>query len=236
MKITLLTGKTYDLENAFDFPLEVIRARKIKRLKLRINQKQRKAVLNMPKLCPYQEAYDFVANNREWIEKHLCALPPQKNFVNGDKISICGRKLTLLYVEDSLEAPQERDGTLYVGGHEVFFHRRVRDYIRKETLRFLEKTSKELAAKIHCSLAQVHLKDTNSRWGSCSTLNNINYNWRIGLAPLCAIKYLIAHEVAHLRHHNHSEEFWNCVKNLYPNYLSGKEWLKAHGADLYLYK
>jgi len=69
---------------------------------------------------------------------------------------------------------------------------------------------------------RVTIKDTKSRWGSCSSLNNINYNWRIALAPMNAIDYLIAHETAHLRHRDHSKAFWNCVKTLCPFAESGR--------------
>ena len=93
-----------------------------------------------------------------------------------------------------------------------------------------------MAEKIGCQVKNVAIKDTKSRWGSCSTLDNINYNWRIALAPEFVISYLIAHEVSHLRHQDHSKEFWQCVKSLFPRCGEGRLWLKQHGKDLYLYE
>ncbi|MCQ2740852.1 MAG: M48 family metallopeptidase, partial [Alphaproteobacteria bacterium] len=74
-----------------------------------------------------------------------------------------------------------------------------------------------------------------SRWGSCSTLGNINYNWRTCMAPLYVIEYLVSHEVSHLLHPDHSASFWQTVEATCPNYKEGRRWLKIKGKDLYKY-
>ena len=78
--------------------------------------------------------------------------------------------------------------------------------------------------------------EPESRWGSCSSRNNINYNWRVSLAPNFVINYLIAHEVAHLLHQDHSPAFWDTVKQLCPRYKQGRDWLKENGRTLYSYR
>ena len=236
MKITLLTGKTFDLETAFDFNLRVLSSFKYKRLTLRIDTKNAQAVLSIPKLCSKKKAYEFVVSKQEWIIKHLSNLPKTKDFENGETFSLFGQDVTIYHLNNSNRAVYKENNNLFVGGDIAFLHRRIKDYIKKEAKKEFFKLSKEMASTINCHVENVVIKDTKSRWGSCSSLNNINYSWRIALAPECVIKYLIAHEVAHLKHKDHSYAFWRCVKQLYIGASLGKNWLKANGNKLFSYR
>ena len=236
MKITLLTGKTFDLEKSFDFDLKVISSFKYKRLTLRIDTKNAQAVLTMPKFCSLKKAYEFVSSKQDWIIEHLAKIPKIKDFENGEYISLLGRIVKIVHVANSHKATYLENDTLYVSGDIFFLHRRIKDYIKKEAKKELFKLSKEYADCIGCTIENVQIKDTKSRWGSCSSLNNINYSWRIALAPENVIKYLVAHEVAHLKHKDHSYAFWKCVKELYADALNGKKWLKHNGNKLFLYR
>jgi len=108
----------------------------------------------------------------------------------------------------------------------------VRDFIKEQAQKILYERSVEKAVKLGKKVNRVVIKDTTSRWGSCSSLQNINYNWRIMLAPSKVIDYLVAHEVSHLAHQDHSEEFWNCVDELSEDMVFGRNWLKKHGSEL----
>ncbi len=236
MKITLLTGKTFDLEKAFDFNLKVMSAFKYKRLTIRIDSKNAQAVLTIPKLCSKKRAYEFVLSKQDWIIEHLSKIPKTKDFEADETITLFGKPVKIIYVENSHKATYLENDTLYVSGDIVFLHRKVKDFIKKEAKKEFLRLSKSFAENINCKVANVQIKDTKSRWGSCSSLNNINYSWRIALAPECTIKYLIAHEVAHLKHKDHSYAFWRCVKELYAGASLGKNWLKANGNKLFLYR
>ncbi len=236
MKITLLTGKTFNLEKAFDFDLKAISSFKYKRLTLRIDTKNAQAILTMPRLCSKKKAYEFVLSKQDWIIEHLSKIPKAKDFENNETISLFGKNVKITHINNSRKATYLENNMLYVGGDIVFLHRRVKDFIKKEAKNEFFKLSQEMAKKINCKVANVQIKDTKSRWGSCSSLNNINYSWRIALAPEYTIKYLIAHEVAHLKHKNHSYSFWRCVKELYVDATLGKNWLKTNGNQLFLYR
>lgn len=236
MKITLLTGKTFDLEKSFNFDLQVVSGLKYKRLTLRIDSKKRKAILTMPYLCSKKKAYEFIASKQEWIEKHLADLPKTKDFEDKETISLFGKPIQICHLPNSLKSAYTENNTLYIGGDIAFLHRRVKDFIKKEAKKNFLKISRELATQINCKIENVQIKDTKSRWGSCSSLNNINYSWRIALAPDYVINYLMAHEVSHLKHKDHSYRFWRCVKELYPDATKGKNWLKTNGKSLFLYR
>ena len=104
MKITLLTGKTFDLEKAFDFDLRVMSSFKYKRLTLRIDSKNAQAVLTMPKFCSVKKAYEFVLSKQDWIIEHLAKIPKTKDFENNENISLFGKSIKIVHVANSHKA------------------------------------------------------------------------------------------------------------------------------------
>lgn len=236
MKITLLTGKTFDIQEALGFEIKVIKSPRAKRMTLRIDSKEHLPVLTIPERCSAKKAVAFAKEHQDWIERSLARLPQTKKFEDGEQISLFGQNISICH------NPKLRGGTfldnniLNVSGDAEFLHRRVKDYIKEQAKTEFYKRSKLLAEKLGCPLHDVSIKDTKSRWGSCSSLHNINYNWRIALAPENVINYLMAHEVAHLKHQDHSRAFWRCVRELYPEAETGKVWLRLHSKELYLYE
>lgn len=235
MKITLLTGKTFDLEHAFNFPLKVVSSLRTKRLSLKIDTKKRIVVLSMPKFCTKHKAFDFVSSHRDWVEEHLLLLPKLEDFENETEFSLFGQNVKVVFQSD-FGAPKLIGTDLFVGGQPEFIHRRVRDFIKKTAKLELTRLSKQKALQLGQQLENVAVKEIKSRWGSCSSLANINYNWRIALAPVFVIDYLVCHEVAHLKHHNHSQAFWQTVNALCPTAEEGNAWLKKNGMSLYKYR
>ena len=236
MKITLLTGKTYDIQEAFDFPLKVIKSSRAKRLTLRIDNKERLPVLSIPPRCTQKQAIAFINLHHDWIISNLNKLPKLERFSSGQSISLFGKAIKIQHAPEKRWGARIEKGILYVSGDIEFIHRRVKDFIKKEAQIKFYKQTQQLALKIGCTVNDVVIKDTKSRWGSCSSLNNINYCWRLALAPQSVIDYIIAHEVSHLAHQDHSYEFWQCVKHLCPDYEISQNWLKEHGKELYIYE
>lgn len=235
MKITLLTGKTFDISAEVGMDIKVIRSDKSGKLILRIDSKERIPVLSIPRFCSQRRAVKFVNENMDWILKSLAKLPEIKRFSDGDTISLFGQNIIISHRPEEKGGVWLENNLLCVSGDAEFLHRRVRDYIRRRAEEEFYIRSKELAEKIGCKLNGVVIKDTKSRWGSCSSLNNINYSWRIAMAPDFVIDYLIAHEVSHLKHHDHSDAFWECVATLCPEWARGNSWLRRNGKSLYAY-
>ena len=236
MKITLLTGRTFDYAAALGYDIKVVKSPRASKLILKIDNKERIPVLTIPRYCSSKRALEFVRSNQDWIDSCLSKIPQIRQFQNGEQLSLFGKTYTIKHM------PKARAGVFFdgdsvcVSGGREFLHRRLRDFIKEQAQKKFHQASQRLAAKIDCRVNDVCIKDTKSRWGSCSNRNNINYNWRIALAPDYVIKYLIAHEVSHLRHPDHSEDFWNCVASFEPRYHKGRDWLKEHGKELYIYE
>lgn len=212
----------------FDVNQLIIRKnRRAKNLRLSID-KRGQPVLTIPFLCPKWYALKWAQKQQGWIQKHTF-LPA--NFAPEQPISVCGKSYTLKH------NPTQRGNTMtesdiIIGGDSAFFNRRVRDFIKKEFLSFLKEQVPLYAKKLDVNFKHITLRDTSTRWGSCSCCGNLSFCWRIALAPDFVIHYLIAHEVSHLKHMNHSIEFWRTVNSLTPDTQRAKAWLKYHAKEL----
>ena len=235
MKITLLTGKTFDIKEAVGMDIKIIQSANSRKLILHIDNKERVPVLSIPKYCTRKRAINFVNENMDWILETLQKLPERKYFSDGEKISLFGKNVTITHCPTARCGVRLDLDKLIVSGGAEFLHRRVKDYIRQKAETEFYNLSVSLAAKIGCKINNISIKDTKSRWGSCSSLNNINYNWRIALAPQYVINYLMAHEVSHLKHQDHSQAFWQCVAELDKDWQKGRDWLQKNGRILYTY-
>jgi len=87
-------------------------------------------------------------------------------------------------------------------------------------------------AKHHLIPRGLRIKTLKSRWGSCGPHNDINLNWLLMLAPPVIFEYVVIHELCHIKHKNHSKEFWHLVADHMPDYLQHRQWLKQHGSSL----
>jgi predicted metal-dependent hydrolase len=97
----------------------------------------------------------------------------------------------------------------------------------------LVQASDHYAAKIGRRVTRVTLRDTRSRWGSCTAEGALMYSWRLIMAPPEVLRYVAAHEVAHLVEMNHSNRFWAVVEGLYPGWQTQRAWLRSHGGALH---
>ncbi|MEL6280973.1 MAG: M48 family metallopeptidase, partial [Pseudomonadota bacterium] len=127
-------------------------------------------------------------------------------------------------------------GRLDVGGPEVGIDRRVAAWLKEEARAWLLARAGVHAAQLGARFERIAIRDTTSRWGSCSASGALSFSWRLILAPDAVSDYVAAHEVAHLREMNHSARFWALVERLRPDWRAQRDWLRAHGADLHRYQ
>jgi len=104
----------------------------------------------------------------------------------------------------------------------------IEDYLAKLAASTLPPRVAELASIYRFSVRRVSVRNQRSRWGSCSRLKTISLNWRLIQTPPYVQDYIIIHELAHLKHMNHSDRFWDLVSDLCPHDLAAEQWLKAH--------
>lgn len=179
---------------------------------------------------------NFLESKRKWIEKIFDAAPKKEHLKSGDTIEFMGRIVQIIH-DPTMRGNKyiDSDGLrLCIGGTPDMFERRIRDFIRDEFLI----TAKEI---IHTTPREfwptrISLRDTTSRWGSCSSNGNISLSWRLAFAPYDVMRYVIMHELAHRKHMDHSREFWATVGRLYGFGVErAKRWLSKNGATLHKY-
>ena len=127
------------------------------------------------------------------------------------------------------------DGEIRVRGDPMHLARRVRDYFVAKARSELASRARRLAARIGHNVARVTVRDTKSRWGSCSGRGNLSFSWRLIFAPESVLDYVVAHEVAHLAEMNHGPRFWRLVESLSPDSATPRAWLKQHRTRLLSY-
>ncbi len=124
------------------------------------------------------------------------------------------------------------DGMLAVSGGAEFLARRVGDFLRAEARRRLVETVERIGGPASLRPRRIAIKDTRTRWGSCTANGVVMFAWRLVMAPLEIQHYVAAHELAHLRHMDHSAAFWALVDTLTPHRAAADAWLRVHGAGL----
>lgn len=97
-------------------------------------------------------------------------------------------------------------------------------------------TATRESSRLGVTYRRITIRDTRSRWGSCSTTGTLSFSWRLALAPREILDYVVVHELCHLRHHDHSKRFWSLVGEVWPQYREHKAWLDDHGWELLAYR
>lgn len=165
----------------------------------------------------------------------------KKGLLNdGEHIMLRGQSLTVSFSKVKTVKPLVycKDDKIIVHTSETngSTHREVLEkYLRKEAKSAIIHCADRFCNQLGIEYKRISVKDQKSRWGSCSSKKNLNFNWRLVLAPNEVMEYVVAHEVAHLKHMNHSQSFWSCVEELYPSYKSSVRWLKENGMKLHMY-
>jgi predicted metal-dependent hydrolase len=223
---------------ALDLPTPVLvrvspRAR---RVGLRIDAAERTVELILPQGVSATQGLRFLAAKRSWLTARLAVLPALVPFTEGAVVPVLGTPHEIRRVDDAA-APTVAivDGEIRVRGDPANVPGRVRDHLARMAGREFVHRSHQLAGMIGKEVMRVTVRDTKTRWGSCSGRGSLSFSWRLILAPEPVIHYVVAHEVAHLAEMNHGPRFWRVVERLSPDSAAPRAWLKQHRARLLSY-
>jgi len=218
-----------------DVPFMVRRNIRARRLLLRVETGTGTVVLTLPKRASLAEGMRFVQANAGWAIARLERMPAALAFADGASVPIRGLAHVIRHQPGVRGTAWIEDGELRVAGRPEHVGRRVRDFLVRTARDEFAARARDLAARVGRATGRISIRDGKSRWGSCASNGNLAFSWRILMAPEHVIDYLIAHEVAHLRHMNHGPAFWALVGELARNVEGAKRWLRRHGAELHRY-
>lgn len=217
--------------NLTDLDIKIVKSARSKSLRLKIDR-DGNVILSMPKWVSKRIGLKFIQNNLEWIQNQQSKVIPLKQFKDNMTIEILGQSIIICHNAESKGATKIENGYLFVSGQEAHLHRRVRDFIKRLTLPYIQEKSIEMAKKLGEKPLHITLKDTSSRWGSCSSKKHLNFCWKLALSPKYVLDYIIAHEVSHLKEMNHGDKFWATVASLGVQRANAEIWLRKYGSEL----
>ncbi|HEV8679955.1 MAG TPA: SprT family zinc-dependent metalloprotease [Stellaceae bacterium] len=207
-----------------------------RRLLLRIDASGRQVELVLPRGVPAEHGLAFLDAQRGWIAARLLALPAPVPFAEGAIVPVFGVPHRISRESNPAAPPVAIGaGEIRVRGAPEHIARRVRDHLVALARRELSHRARLCAARIGKPVARVGVRDTRSRWGSCSANGSLSFSWRLVLMPDEVIDYIVAHEVAHLAEMNHGPRFWRLVRTLTPDCAAPRAWLKRHRTELLSY-
>jgi predicted metal-dependent hydrolase len=217
---------------------------------LRLNPRARRMIVKVhpstgevtvvaPSRHSLNHALDFARSEREWIAKRLENVPPPVLLGLGAKIPFRG-EMHVIRKGDERRAPAwvDREGeepVIRVLGQSEHAGRRVLDFLKREARKSLDARAQIHAEAIGVKPKRITVRDTASRWGSCSTARSLSFSWRLIMAPTFVLDYVVAHEIAHLREMNHGPRFWALVGEMVPDVNRPQRWLNQYGSALHRY-
>ncbi len=210
-------------------PIQIIKKKKINKITIKPDPLKGQIVVSTPKYSTYNFAMSFVKKHIDWVHDIFDEHKKQNSIADLKTITLAGKEYHINYQEKDINKIKIIDNTIYITcnniekGQTMFFNK-IKKLAKAEITKVVDNFCQELGV----SYNRISIKDTNSRWGSCSKEKNLNFSWRIVLAPEFAFHSVCAHEVCHLLHMNHSQEFWQCLEKLCPNYKEGHKFMEEN--------
>jgi len=221
------------LEAALPVPIDIRPMRNARRLRLRFDDASGTLKLTCPWRTSRRSALSWALDQREWIDAQLARAEPGEPFEPGTTIPLEGEDVRLVWNPDARRTPLLADGELRCGGPREGFARRIELFIKRRALDVMSCEVADYAAAAGMTAKSVSVGDAGTRWGSCSSQGRIRLSWRLILAPRAVRRYVVAHEVAHLVHLDHSANFKALEARLYgPGVSEAKALLRRAGPRL----
>ena len=229
-------GGTIDLGNG-EAPITFRHNKRARRMILRPDPKTGGAIVTLPPGTDYETAREFVEDRAGWLMTRLATTPELVDFTPGAVVPYLGFDHEIRHMPDMRgHGPVVcEDGLLLVSGKVEHLARRLRDWMKKQAREEITRQAGIMAGALHKTHGRITIRDTRSRWGSCSSTGGLNFSWRLIMAPDWVLDYVVAHEVAHLVEHNHSKHFWKQVALISDDVDRACKWLKQNGTRLHQY-
>lgn len=211
--------------------IPVRRNARARRISLRISRTDGGIRITMPPKVPLAEAAAFAQFRAGWIARQLDQVTPRMALAVGETVLFRGEPHVI--VESDHKAVAAQDKQLLVPSSGKSAGAMIRAFFKTEARSAFAHASDRYAAELGQRYNRLSLRDTRSRWGSCTSEGNLMYSWRLIMAPPSVLHYVAAHEVVHLRHMDHSPAFWRVVAQICPGWERERLWLRQNGTQLH---
>lgn len=224
---------TIDLGDCL-LPVSIRVHSRARRMTLRLAPDGSEARITIPRWCSTREALDFAASRAGWLAGHRKAIPPPAVIADGANLAFRGAAHRISHSESAPRKVRIENGSILAGGPAESLPNRLARAFQREARVLLTQDLADYCAKAGREAAALSLSSALRRWGSCATSGAIRINWRLIMAPDAVRRSVVAHEVAHLTHFDHSPAFHACLAELYEGDIAeADQWLKREGRSLY---
>ncbi len=206
-----------------------------RRLIVKVHPSSGEVMVIAPSKRALDRAVEFARRQAVWIARQLAQVPRPVELMPGARIPFRDTEHVVMRSEAGPVTIDKDKPAILVSGRTEHAPRRLTDFLKKQAKRELETLSFTYAARIGAKPRRITVRDTASRWGSCSSTRSLSFSWRLILAPPFVLNYVVAHEVAHLKEMNHGPRFWKIVHELVGDVRKPQAWLRQHGAALHRY-
>jgi predicted metal-dependent hydrolase len=212
--------------------IEWRRSSRARRVSLRIDPQSGAVVVTLPMRAARNAGMALLMDHAHWVSDRLAALPEALKLQDGADVPLSGIPHRIRHVPQGRGGAWLHEQEIHVAGAPEFLPRRVLDLLRHEARRNLGTLVLAKAEMIDRKPLRVTVKDTRTRWGSCAPDGSLAFSWRLVMAPGFVQDYVVAHEIAHLRHMNHGPRFWALVDQLTEHAAQAIPWLRGEGSRL----
>ncbi len=227
-----LSDPVVDIEGE-DVPVRIRRSAQARRISMRADAVKREIRITMPTYAPSAAAMEFVSAKRQWIAARLHSAPPASPILPGVDIAVEGEAHRIAWQADWPRTILQDEGELRLGGPEAMVEARILRWLKTRARDVFTAEIAEYCTRAGEAVPRLSLGDPRSRWGSCSSRGTIALSWRLIMAPVSVRRSVIAHEVAHIRHMDHSRDFYAWFEAIYEgDRKAADHWLKMHGTGL----
>lgn len=206
-----------------------------RRMIVKVNPATGEVTVTAPSRRGLADALDFARGQQDWIAGQLAKVPGPVGFFAGTVIPLRGQPHEIRAATRGPAPVWAGERIIWVRGDPAHAPRRVLDFLKREARKACEASVLDYAPRLSVKPSRITVRDTASRWGSCSSARALSFSWRLILAPDFVLDYVVAHEVSHLREMNHSPRFWAYVRDLAPQMEMAQNWLKTNGRELQRY-
>ncbi|MBR9843160.1 MAG: M48 family metallopeptidase [Rhodobacteraceae bacterium] len=217
-----------------DIPVILRRSARARRISLRVSRLDGRVTLTLPKGVREKEGLAFVAEKADWVRTQLAGREEPVQVGIGAEVLLEGRLLRVVPGEG--RQVRVLGGEIAVPGDPERVGARVQGFLKEQARARLVAASDRYADRLGRAYTRVTLRDTRSRWGSCSSRGALMYSWRLIMAPASVLEYVAGHEVAHLAEMNHGPQFWRLVEEIHGPYDAPRRWLRDNGETLHRYR
>lgn len=215
-------------------PIALKRHARAKRLTLRMAADGSAVQITLPQWARSREAIAFAHARRDWLAAQLAKLPQRCPPEPGGTIRYRGNEIMVDWRENAPRQPEHLGNSVVIGGPRAALERRLARWLEREAMALFEEDAQYYCAEAELELVPVALSRAQRRWGSCSDRQRIRLNWRLVQAPDFVRRSVVAHEVTHLVHFDHSPAFHTMLGEIYEDDIGKADrWLKENGRSLY---